>query len=307
MARQQHLAAIATFYRRLQWAALALFVLWVVSLLSPILSPFVFAALLGWLGDPMVDRLEARLMGAAREVWFVNDRIREWHAAQHPGAAARMHVVANGFDPAFAPEPRLQGPAPGEPLRFGYIGTMSRHVPVPEFRAGWARARQLSPELAASTAHLWGHTSYYAVEHPGRTAGGAGAPEPGTDGVVLHGPLSKTGVADAYADLDALLLLLGTGRYVTSGKVYEYLASALPIVSVHDPGNAVTGVLEGYPLWFPVADLSAEEIARALGEAAAAARTADRATREACAAFARPLSREAQLAPRVRRLLDHLR
>ena len=41
MARQQHLAAIATFYRRLQWAALALFVLWVVSLLSPILSPFV--------------------------------------------------------------------------------------------------------------------------------------------------------------------------------------------------------------------------------------------------------------------------
>ncbi len=60
MARQQHLAAIATFYRRLQWAALALFVLWVVSLLSPILSPFVFAALLGWLGDPMVDRLEAR-------------------------------------------------------------------------------------------------------------------------------------------------------------------------------------------------------------------------------------------------------
>lgn len=60
MARQQHLATIATFYARLQWAALGLFVLWVVWLLSPILSPFVFAALLGWLGDPMVDRLEAR-------------------------------------------------------------------------------------------------------------------------------------------------------------------------------------------------------------------------------------------------------
>ncbi|RZA22185.1 MAG: AI-2E family transporter [Lysobacteraceae bacterium] len=51
------LATIATFYRRLQWAALALGVLWMVWLLAPILSPFVFAALLGWLGDPLVDRL----------------------------------------------------------------------------------------------------------------------------------------------------------------------------------------------------------------------------------------------------------
>ena len=31
-----------------------------VSIEAPILSPFVLAALLGWLGDPMVDRLEAR-------------------------------------------------------------------------------------------------------------------------------------------------------------------------------------------------------------------------------------------------------
>ena len=56
------LATIATFYRRLQWAALGIGVLWLVWLLAPILSPFVFAALLGWLGDPMVDRLEARRM-----------------------------------------------------------------------------------------------------------------------------------------------------------------------------------------------------------------------------------------------------
>ena len=52
------LATIATFIRRLQWAALALGAQWIVWLLAPILSPFVFAALLGWLGDPLVDRLE---------------------------------------------------------------------------------------------------------------------------------------------------------------------------------------------------------------------------------------------------------
>ncbi len=54
------LATIANFYRRLQWTAVAIGVLWVVWLLAPILSPFALAALLGWLGDPLVDRLERK-------------------------------------------------------------------------------------------------------------------------------------------------------------------------------------------------------------------------------------------------------
>lgn len=54
------LATIATFYRRLQWTAVAVGVLWIVWLLAPILTPFALAALLGWLGDPLVDRLERR-------------------------------------------------------------------------------------------------------------------------------------------------------------------------------------------------------------------------------------------------------
>jgi predicted PurR-regulated permease PerM len=50
---------IAQFLRRLQWAAVALFALWLLWLLAPVLTPFVIAALLGWLGDPIVDRIEA--------------------------------------------------------------------------------------------------------------------------------------------------------------------------------------------------------------------------------------------------------
>jgi len=57
---ERDLATIAQFYRRVQWTALALGVLWLLWLLAPILSPFAFAALLGWLGDPLVDRLERR-------------------------------------------------------------------------------------------------------------------------------------------------------------------------------------------------------------------------------------------------------
>lgn len=62
---------IARFLRRLQWAAVALFVLWVIWLLSPVLTPFVIAALLGWLGDPVVDRLVASGRSRATAVALV--------------------------------------------------------------------------------------------------------------------------------------------------------------------------------------------------------------------------------------------
>ena len=51
-------ADIARFLRRLQWGLVAFAALWLIALLGPILTPFVLAALLGWLGDPLVDRLE---------------------------------------------------------------------------------------------------------------------------------------------------------------------------------------------------------------------------------------------------------
>src|SRR5690606_24357757 len=53
-------AALATFLGRLQWGLLALLACWVLWLLAPVLTPFVLAALLGWLGDPLVDRMQAR-------------------------------------------------------------------------------------------------------------------------------------------------------------------------------------------------------------------------------------------------------
>lgn len=56
--QSQALDDIARFLRRLQWAAVGLGVLWVVWLLAPILSPFVFALILAWMGDPLVDRLQ---------------------------------------------------------------------------------------------------------------------------------------------------------------------------------------------------------------------------------------------------------
>jgi len=52
---------VATFLRRLQWGLLVFAIGWALWLLAPVLTPFAIAALLGWMGDPVVDRLERRL------------------------------------------------------------------------------------------------------------------------------------------------------------------------------------------------------------------------------------------------------
>jgi predicted PurR-regulated permease PerM len=64
---------IARFLRRLQWAAMIAIAGWLLWLLAPVLTPFAIAALLGWLGDPVVDRMEARgrSRGTAVAIVFV--------------------------------------------------------------------------------------------------------------------------------------------------------------------------------------------------------------------------------------------
>jgi glycosyltransferase involved in cell wall biosynthesis len=243
-----------------------------------------------------VARLEKRLVSGAREIWFVNEPIRRWHQKRYPDAAGRMHVVANGYDPEFAPVARTAARDPRRPLTFGYIGTVSGRVPLAEFAAGWKLARDRCPDLAGANAQIWGYLGYYSAPNP--TLLKIVSNHEG-DGLRYAGPLPKPKVRAAYEDFDAALLILGKGRYVTSGKVFEYTASALPIVSVHDPHNAASDVLRDYPLWFPVADLEPESVADALEKAAVAARTASAEVREQCRLFSQQYARDLQLLPRV--------
>ena len=59
MSADASLDEIARFLRHIKRLVLLLAGIWLVWLLGPILTPFVVALMLAWLGDPMVDRLEA--------------------------------------------------------------------------------------------------------------------------------------------------------------------------------------------------------------------------------------------------------
>src|SRR5690554_3351571 len=60
---------VSRFIVRLQWALVLCVIGWLVWRLGPVLTPFVFAALLAWMGDPLVDRLEES--GRSRNVAVV--------------------------------------------------------------------------------------------------------------------------------------------------------------------------------------------------------------------------------------------
>ena len=100
-----------------------------------------------------------------------------------------------------------------------------------------ARARAHRRRSRCATAEIWGYLGYYATPRPRLLRI---VERHGDDGLHYAGPLPKQRVREVYDTFDVALLILGKGRYVTSGKVFEYTASALPIVSVHDPGNAAS-------------------------------------------------------------------
>jgi glycosyltransferase involved in cell wall biosynthesis len=129
------------------------------------------------------------------------------------------------------------------------------------------------------------------------------------DAVEYGGPVPKAQISAAYEGFDVLLLVLGPGRYVTSGKVFEYMATGLPIVSVHSPENVVRDIVTGYPLWFPAAALDADSIADALRAAAAVTVDRDRFVRLRTEgiAYARQFERRRQLAPAIAALDRHRR
>lgn len=240
---------------------------------------------------------EAEYLQDAVQVWFVNNQIRDEYARRYPESSHLMRVVANGFDPQ---------PGHGRPVAraterpsFGYLGTLQYvNMPLQEFVDGWGAA--FGPGSGRAEAVFRGKLS----------ASGAASAEVlqvfGTasdNGLRYDGPISKRDVAGFYRSMDALILLLSSGKYVTGGKTAEYLATGLPIVSVHDMENAATDLLRDYPLWFPAKELTPEGIANALRDCAAALKDPDQKRWAAAWDYGQQFLRAKMLEP----VIDELR
>jgi glycosyltransferase involved in cell wall biosynthesis len=229
---------------------------------------------------------------------FVNDGMRQWHVDRYPFAKDRMTVVPNGWEPELLGRPVFRAPDPARPLSFSYLGTVTPYLPLDALFEGWRRARQ-HPLLADAELNIHGHLGFFPHDRApleDRLAKEADA------GVVYRGSFSKTDVADLYKQTDVLVFCVPGAKYVTSGKVFEYMANAKPIVSVHNPDIASVDVLAGYPLWFSSDQLDPKVLAESFVASAQAARKLDLATFEAALGHADEYTRAATLAPLEKRL-----
>jgi glycosyltransferase involved in cell wall biosynthesis len=251
-------------------------------------------------------RREAALLEGAEEAWFVNEPIRAWYAETAPSTADRTKVVANGYDgdlgadiDAARADRDARPVGPNDPLTFGYLGTLYGRVPIRELLEGWRAARARDPRIARSELVLRGH-----VGHQGRPDERAMAllAEFADDGIRHAGPVPKARVAEVYAGFDVLTLPLIPGRYVTSGKVFEYAASGLPIVSVHGADSAATSVLSGHPAWVLTGSMGADDVADAVIAGAYLATEGADETVAQTRRWAQQYARGAQLAPRIEHL-----
>ncbi|MDR2454103.1 MAG: glycosyltransferase [Bifidobacteriaceae bacterium] len=248
-------------------------------------------------------RLERRYLAAGAQAWFVNQPIKQWYAERYPEAAARFRVVANGWDPELLGARAGAPSGGGRPLAFGYLGTVSGKVPLGELLAGWRLARRSGALGPDATLKVAGYLGFFGSgeDRAGQDAA-AQLAQAAADGVAFAGPVAKAQVAEFYAGLDGLVLALGPGRYVTSGKVYEYMATGKPIVSVHPPESAACAVLEGYPLWARAAALTPEAVAAALGQAARLAANLTPAQAAQARAHGARFTRQRQLGPALAQL-----
>jgi glycosyltransferase involved in cell wall biosynthesis len=246
--------------------------------------------------------LESTFLEEAAQVWFVNTPIRDEYARRYPEAASKMRVVPNGFDP----QPGHARPViePVTEPSFGYLGTLQHeNNPFEELLDGWVDAFGVTRnrDQPAATARIRGKLSSSGSVSPQLLRRLEGVRQHGLE---FGGPVPKRQVANFYGSLDALILLLASGKYVTGGKTAEYLATGLPIVSVHDQGNAATELLRDYPLWFPARELTAASVSAALRDCAQALRTPDEARWEAAWEYGQSFLRTALMAPVIEELTN---
>jgi glycosyltransferase involved in cell wall biosynthesis len=250
--------------------------------------------------DSVAGQWESKILDSALSLWVVNDPIAEFYRNRYPHLAERIHVVRNGYDMDSVPtEPRHCDPGAG--LTFGYLGTVNFSAQqLEKVLSAWRAARQQDPLLANARFEVRGHVGAGADrEANALTELIRSAAE---DGVEFGGPVRKADVAATYGRWDALVLILIGGRYVTSGKVYEYIATGLPIVSVHEIAHDAVRVLNGHPLWTGAFGFDEARLTAAFREAARLATSASDEQREAVRHHADPFTREGLMTVAVREL-----
>ncbi|MBC9716298.1 glycosyltransferase [Streptomyces sp. TRM66268-LWL] len=252
--------------------------------------------------DSAESHWEQKVLGQALCLTVVNDPIAEHYRARYPSLADRVHVVRNGYDKDSAPG-YVDSTHADDGLVFGYLGTVNFTVKqLQTVLDAWRAAREQEPLLKNARFELRGHIGSGASREANKHTEILKQAE--VDDVFFGGPAAKADIASLYAGWDAMVLILIGGKYVTSGKVYEYMATGLPIVSAHAVEHDASNVLRDHPLWTGAVGLDSKALADSFIRAAHMAVETTAEEHKAAVAHADQFSREKLMAAGVRIILE---
>jgi len=246
--------------------------------------------------DRKTTEAERCIIQEADACFHVNHAIADAYRQKFPDTAAKHHVVYNGYDTESIPP--ASGPSSG-PLRFGILGTLNDRWPIEPLFKAWSDIRPSLP--AGSELILGGHLGYFARSEDLLEAY---LPDEST-GFRYVGPIAKADVADFYSALDVVVVPVPGGPMVTSGKVFEAMASGKPFVCIQsEQGGART--LAKHSLLAIGTEPESRSIGAALLEAAKMAENLDEETSERARSESTKYERHRALSPMIRLVEDRL-
>lgn len=184
-------------------------------------------------------------MRSTSAYWCVNPGLVRRTADVAGDYASKVLLVRNGWDPEFLSLiDSGRGDASGQRVRVGFVGTIYPRTPLEWLLGEWVEAIHGGPASPATELHFFGSVGF--------SAGGVDRDRrvsllEETENVFMHGRVGKADIGGVYADLDVLLFAQTGGELMTTGKVYEYVATGLPIIAVCSPELDAMQVLQGYP------------------------------------------------------------
>jgi glycosyltransferase involved in cell wall biosynthesis len=191
-----------------------------------------------WAGNPLFDRrggllgaLERRVFGAAAAIVAMTPEAKADIERRHPGIAARIEVIPNGFEPGLIAR-RKEAPL-HDPIDILHSGTLTADRPLAPLLGVLAGDRHRD----AFRLTLHGYVAPPVAEQ-------VRAADPRV-GVELLAPSSWEDAVERIARADVALITQAASAgdaTAVAGKVYEYLALGRPVLCL-SAGGATEAVL----------------------------------------------------------------
>ena len=236
--------------------------------------------------------LEGRVLARSAGVVSVNDailtRLRDSHALD---ASVPTVVAENGYDREFGSNSKPSGRRDGAEARFVHVGTlvpgkMDWPAVLGEFDM---TAKQMDLPVSLD---IYGHLGFSREQARGLTH-----LFESSSVVRYKGAIERHSVAALYDDADALYLPLYDSPFVTSGKIYEMMATGKPILAWGSRTAGAMVPLGGYPKLIRASRSQPKTWARAMRAAIELARGESPVLDERALAYASRYERVEQLRP----------